>query len=98
MMKYKLRLNKRELAAYLSAEGCFHALRIRPTCKFSKLTLSSLSFSPASVSDGFFFSWADSFFPVDLFYKFQKHQHDTQQELQRLKIIVTRTICTNIDS
>jgi hypothetical protein len=37
----------------LSAEGCFHALRISPTWILSKLTLSSVSFSATSLPAGF---------------------------------------------
>lgn len=65
------REREKRLLPHLSADGCFHALWIRPTWMLSKLTLISLSFSTASVSDDFFFSCVASLSCVAFFLKFQ---------------------------
>lgn len=65
---------REEITAHLSADGCFHAFRISPTCILSKLMLTSLSFSTASFSGNFFFCSAAALFPVTFFLKFQKNK------------------------
>lgn len=60
---------------YLSAEGCFHALRISPTWILSKLTLTSFSFSDTSLAAGFAgfaLALAGSVSPVDFTLILQK--------------------------
>lgn len=65
----------KSFSAHLSADGCFHAFRMTPTCILSKLTLISLSLSTASVSDDFFFSWVASLTPAAFFLKFKIKCH-----------------------
>lgn len=56
----------------LSAEGCFHALRITPTWILSKLTLTSFSFSATSLPAGFALALVGPVSPVDFPLMLQK--------------------------